>query len=172
MTDETGTDRRRFLKIVAGFGAIASSLLAGLPALRAFASPLSTARRGPQWVRLGEAEQFEFGTPTRVDFAETIQDAWIESRAARSVWVVTDDGETFTVFNGRCTHLACSYAFLENQKLFRCPCHNGSYDVKTGAVLGGPPPRPLDKLETKVEHGYLYAAFENYRPGVPEKTPV
>jgi Rieske Fe-S protein len=27
-----------------------------------------------------------------------------------------------------------------------CPCHNGWFDVKTGEVLQGPPPRPLKKL--------------------------
>ena len=37
-----------------------------------------------------------------------------------------------------------------------CPCHNGVFDPQ-GRVLGGPPPRPLDRYEYKVENGVLYA---------------
>ncbi len=172
MNGEAGADRRRFLGIISGVGALTSAFLAGVPALRAFLSPLRVARRGQEWVRLGEADQFEFGVPTKVDFVQTVQDAWIETRALRDVWVYTDDGETFTVYNGRCTHLACGYRFDEARGVFQCPCHNGLYDLKTGAVLGGPPPRPLDKLETRIERGILYVAYQSFRAGVPEKAAV
>ena len=164
--------RRTFLKVASGVGAAVIGLLATVPALRAFVSPLRAGRRGANWVRLGEAEQFEFGTPMKVEFVENLQDAWIESRALRSVWVYTDDGESFQVYNGRCTHLACSYGFAEDRKIFRCPCHTGLYDLKTGAVLGGPPPRGLDTLKTKVERGILYAEYQNFRPGVPDRIAV
>jgi len=162
-------DRRKFLKVVSAAGAAVSAFLAGVPPLRAFLSPLGVHKRSAPWVRLGEAEQFEFGVPTKVEFPQTEQDAWVETRALRSVWVYTDDAETFQVYAGRCTHLACSYGFDEARDLFHCPCHNGLYDVKTGEVLGGPPPRPLDTLQTKVEDGYLYAQFEVFRPGIPQK---
>lgn len=164
--------RRTFLKLASGVGAAVTGLLAAVPALRAFVSPLRSRSEDANWVRLGEAEQFEFGVPTKVEFVETVQDAWIESRVLRSVWVYTDDGDSFKVYNGRCTHLACSYGFLEDQQIFRCPCHNGLYDLKTGAVVGGPPPRGLDTLVTKVEGGILHADFQNFRPGVSDRISV
>src|SRR5512143_3436743 len=101
-------DRRKFLARVSALGAALTAGMVAVPALRAFVSPLRARRRSPDWVRLGEAEQFEFGVPTRVEFPQTVQDAWIESRVLRSVWVYTDDAETFAVYSGRCTHLACS----------------------------------------------------------------
>jgi Rieske Fe-S protein len=36
-------------------------------------------------------------------------------------------------------------------------------------VLGGPPPRPLDTLPVKVEDGVLYAEYQDFRLGVPDK---
>ncbi len=85
------------------------------------------------------------------------------------MWIYTEDGEHFTVYNGRCTHLGCNYALDQEKKVFRCPCHTGFFDLKSGAVLGGPPPRPLDTLPVKVEDGVLYAAYEDFRLGLPDK---
>jgi hypothetical protein len=39
-------------------------------------------------------------------------------------------------------------------------------------VLDGPPPRPLDRLETRIEKGILFAAYQTFRAGIPEQTPV
>lgn len=166
------TDRRFFLKAAATVAAAVAALLAGIPALRAFVSPVFGRRRPQTWVRLGEAALFDIETPVKVDFVETVSDAWIESRVLRSVWVYTEDGEHFTAYNARCTHLGCSFGFDKEQKMFRCPCHMGAFDLKTGAVLTGPPPRSLDKLEVKIERGVLYAAYQNFRLGVPGKIAV
>jgi Rieske Fe-S protein len=46
------------------------------------------------------------------------------------------------------------------------------FDPKTGAVLAGPPPRPLDRLETKIEKGDLYVAYRDFRVGTAEKVAV
>jgi len=144
-----------------------------LPSLRAFLSPIFKKPRGKRWVKLGEADQFDVGLPpTKVDFAETVNDAWVESRALRSVWVHTEDGEKFTVYNARCTHLGCSVFFDKEKGALHCPCHHGLFDVPTGTVLGGPPPRPLDALEWKVEDGSLYCAYQDFRVGIAQKIPV
>lgn len=48
-----------------------------------------------------------------------------------------------------CTHLACGVLWQEHRgdegELY-CPCHEGSFDIRTGAVTGGPPPRGLPKV--------------------------
>ncbi len=153
-------------------GSVLSGVLVGFPAVRAFLSPAFRPPPPKQWIKLGEAEQIETGVPTRIDFSQTVHDAWVENRALRGVWVYTDDGEKFTVYSGQCTHLGCSFAFEKDAHRFQCPCHHGMFDVKTGAVLDGPPPRPLDQLEAKVEKGILYAAYQSFRAGVPQKIPV
>ena len=164
--------RRAFLRWASATGALLSAALVGLPSLRAFLSPAFRRREGEHWIKLGEVDQLEPGVPIRFDFSETVNDAWVESRVLRGVWIYTDDGKTFTVYNGRCTHLACSYGFDKAKGIFHCPCHHGLFELKTGKVVGGPPPRPLDTLETKIENGFLYAAFRNFRAGIPAKIPV
>lgn len=164
--------RRSFFRWATALGSFIVAALVGIPGVRAFVSPSFRREKRVRWIPLGEAEQIEPGVPVRFDFAETFNDAWVETRALRGVWIFTEDNERFTVYNGQCTHLACSYGFDKEKGIFHCPCHHGLFEVKTGRVLGGPPPRPLDTLETKVDNGVLYAAFQNFRAGVAEKIPL
>lgn len=161
--------RRAFLKWATGIGGFFSAVLAGIPALRAFLSPTFRHKRQEKWIRLGEVDQFDPEVPTKVDFVDTVNDAWVEARRLRNVWIYTEDGEHFTVYNGRCTHLGCNYFLDEEKNVFRCPCHTGFFDIKSGAVLGGPPPRALDTLAVKIEDGVLYAGYQDFRLGVPDK---
>lgn len=165
-------DRRSFLKIASGFGGLLAAVLAGIPALRAFTSPAFRKKGTEKWIKLGDTSTFETGVPVKVDFVDTEADAWVETRVLRNVWLYTEDGENFTVYSGRCTHLGCSYGFDHAAGAFVCPCHDGKFALKTGSVIGGPPPRPLDRLEVKVEDGILYAAYRNYRLGVPNQVAV
>lgn len=167
-----GVGRRTFLRWATAVGALLSAALAGVPPVRAFLSPAFRRRPREEWVRLGEVDLLDIGTPVKVDFVATVKDAWVETRVVRNVWLYSEDGERFAVYSGRCTHLGCSYGFDEKEKIFRCPCHNGLFNVKTGAVLGGPPPRGLDTLKTKIEDGVLYAAYQDFRLGVPQKVAV
>ena len=164
-----GAGRRTFLRWATAVGGFFSVVLAGVPAVRAFFSPTFKRAQPEKWIPLGPADQFDPETPTKVDFVDTGADAWIETRRLRSVWIYTEDGEHFTVYNGRCTHLGCNYALDQTANVFRCPCHTGYFEIKTGKVLGGPPPRQLDQLPVKVEDGVVYAAYEDFRLGVPEK---
>lgn len=164
--------RRAFLKWATAVGGFFSAMLAGVPAVRAFLSPTFRHERPEKWILIGDTSAFDLDIPIKVDFVDTASDAWVESRRLRNVWVYTEDGEDFTVYNGRCTHLGCNYFFDSEEDVFRCPCHTGYFEIKTGAVLGGPPPRALDVLETRVEDGMLYARYEDFRLGVPEKVVV
>lgn len=166
------TGRRAFLKWATAVGGFFATLLAGVPAVRAFLSPTFRKTHQEKWIRLGEVGQFDPATPTKIDFVDTGNDAWVETRRLRSVWISTEDGEQFTVYNGRCTHLGCNYFLDEEHKVFRCPCHTGYFDIKSGQVLGGPPPRALDRLQVKVEDDIVYAQYEDFRLGVPEKVRV
>ncbi len=164
--------RRLFLKWAATLGSLFSVTLVGVPTLRAFLSPAFRPPATKRWVKAGEVDQIEQGVPTRFDFAESVNDAWVETRALRGVWIYTEDGIEFIVYNGQCTHLGCSYAFDGDAGHFQCPCHHGFFDLKTGAVLDGPPPRPLDRLETKIEDGVLYIAYQTFRAGISQQIPV
>lgn len=55
----------------------------------------------------------------------------------------------FVAISTRCAHLGCPVRWVEASARFICPCHGGVYDFE-GKVVGGPPPRPLDRFETRV----------------------
>lgn len=171
-TDAPSPGRRRFLRWATAVGGVFSAALAGIPTLRALFWPAFRQPARADWIKLGEADLFAPNVPARVDFVETVNDAWVANRALRSVWVYSTNGEQFTVYNARCTHLGCSVGYDKDKRRFHCPCHEGVFDMKTGAVLGGPPPRSLDRLETKVENGDLYCAYRDFRVGIAPRIAV
>lgn len=162
--------RRKFLRRVSGFGAAISAVMVGFPVLRAFASPTLARRKNDAWVKVADdIALLDVGVPVRVNFVQTLQDAWVETRALNGVWLYTDDGEKFKAYNGHCTHLGCSYVYDKERTAFFCPCHHGQFDVKTGAVLAGPPPRPLDELPVQIRDSAVYVQYSDFRLGVPDK---
>lgn len=166
----TPVGRRTFLRRVSGVGAAISAAMVGIPVLRAFASPTLVHKTSDTWIKVADdIALLDVGVPVRVNFVQTLQDAWVETRALNGVWLYTDDGEKFKAYNGHCTHLGCSYVYDKDRKDFFCPCHHGQFDVKTGAVLAGPPPRPLDELPVEIRDSAVYVKYADYRLGVPEK---
>jgi menaquinol-cytochrome c reductase iron-sulfur subunit len=65
-------------------------------------------------------------------------------------WLASD--AMFVVFSNRCMHLGCP--ILASKIGFGCPCHGGQYDTN-GVRTAGPPIRPLDRFEWKVENNDL-----------------
>ncbi len=49
-------------------------------------------------------------------------------------------------YSSVCTHLSCAVLWRANEGRLKCPCHDGEFDPRTGAVLAGPPPRPLPRM--------------------------
>lgn len=70
-----------------------------------------------------------------------------------------DDG-SFVAYAGKCTHLSCAVYWDAAAGKIACPCHNGSFDPRTGEVLAGPPPRPLAPITLREKGGMLYAIEE------------
>jgi len=48
----------------------------------------------------------------------------------------------YVALSAVCTHLGCIVKWVGDKNQFLCPCHGGQFSP-TGAVLGGPPPKPL-----------------------------
>ncbi|MBI4062124.1 MAG: ubiquinol-cytochrome c reductase iron-sulfur subunit [Elusimicrobia bacterium] len=145
--------RRAFLsRAAAFFGGLIGAVLTGV-GLGYFISPALREKAGA-WVDLGRAGNFKPGAPVLVEYTQRKRDSWITSETRSSAWVVTENGRDFTAFDPRCTHLGCPYRWNAQDKKFLCPCHTASFAMD-GKVLGGPPPRPLDRYETKLEDGQL-----------------
>lgn len=165
--------RRRFLKWMSGIGATLTGIIVGAPAVSAFFSPALKKPVKKQWLTVADdVSTLDIGTPNKVDFVEAMNDAWVESRTLRTVWLYTEDGEKFTAYSGICTHLGCTFMFDVEKKEYHCPCHHGIFDMKTGAVTGGPPPRPLDTLPVRVENGEVQVLYQLFRTGIERKVEV
>ncbi len=65
-------------------------------------------------------------------------------------------------FSQKCTHLGCVVYFEAEEGRWHCPCHEGNFAARTGAVLSGPPPRPLGRIDVEVRDGAIWAL--GYRP--------
>ncbi|MGH2379132.1 MAG: ubiquinol-cytochrome c reductase iron-sulfur subunit [Candidatus Limnocylindria bacterium] len=55
----------------------------------------------------------------------------------------------------KCTHLGCTVPWIPSEDQFHCPCHGSLYEKRTGVVLGGPAPRPLDLFRVREENGVV-----------------
>lgn len=60
-------------------------------------------------------------------------------------------GGTLYAFDDACTHARCSLSGgdLDGHQV-QCPCHAGTFDLRTGAVVAGPPKLPLRTYPVRV----------------------
>lgn len=98
-------------------------------------------------IPVGESYQFQF--PTKSDPAV----------------VVRLSENEFVSYNIKCTHLQCPVYWEKQKEVLMCPCHKGSFNVKTGHPIAGPPKRELPKIELLVENGKIYAVGRKIRHG-------
>lgn len=59
--------------------------------------------------------------------------------------------DRFVAYDQRCTHLSCPVIYEKDHDRLRCPCHEGFFAAVDGRVLGGPPHRPLAKINLSIE---------------------
>jgi Rieske Fe-S protein len=64
----------------------------------------------------------------------------------------------FVAFNQKCTHLSCAVIPRPAEGSFLCPCHEGRFDLRTGAPTAGPPRRPLTRIVLETRGRDIYAA--------------
>lgn len=88
--------------------------------------------------------------PTKINGAERVLPGSYlyfsyPSVADPAVLYRAQDGE-YVAYSRKCAHLGCSVEFDSVRRCLKCPCHQGVYDARTGCVLLGPPPRPLDQI--------------------------
>lgn len=167
MSEEDAGSRRKFLGIAMGgiFGAIAFGYL--VPTATYLIKP-SLKRAENEWSDLGPLDDVEAGRPRSVPLTFTSKEGWSTREERANVWVVKRPDGGVDVFSPTCPHLGCGYNWDEAAGEFVCPCHRSVFTAD-GRVVGGPAPRGLDTLPTKVEDGRLYVRWERFRLGISEK---
>ena len=155
MTEEDQLSRRSFLSIatwvIGGF----MGIVLAIPALAYIIGPSLQRTKSENWVRLGSTSKVEIGNPSLFKTVVENQTGWIVSEAEISAYVITENGRDFSALSNICTHLGCRVRWIPESEQFFCPCHNGVFDSQ-GLVISGPPPRPLDRYETRVENDQLF----------------
>lgn len=155
MGEEQSISRRNFLSTatlaIGGFIGIAFAI----PAVAYIIGPAIQKKEIEEWILLGSTQKVEPGTPTLFKASIERQTGWIVNEEEISVYVLTDNGREYIAMSNICTHLGCRVRWIPEQSQFFCPCHNGVFD-KSGEVVAGPPPRPLDRYETKVENDQIF----------------
>jgi menaquinol-cytochrome c reductase iron-sulfur subunit len=165
--DNANTARRGFLKtITLALGGIVGLAL-GIPFLGTLIGRSSVLKKAAM-AGVTNVDRLPAGQPDRVNFLWQKEDAYIHETTVHSVWAVEHSPSDVTVFSPICTHAGCYYNWDPGADQFHCPCH-GSVFSKSGKVLGGPAPRPLDTLPNKIQDGELYVEWEEFKSGVPEK---
>lgn len=64
----------------------------------------------------------------------------------------SSEGE-FAAYSRKCSHAGCSVEFDAARSCLKCPCHRGTFDMRAGQVLYGPPPKPLDLIVLQIRAG-------------------
>ncbi len=147
--------RRRFITIVLSAIGAAITAILGVPLAGFFVLPaLRESER--QWLEVGAASQFPEGQITKVIAHPLITQIWPHENPRTAIYVLNQGGGNFTLYQINCTHVGCPVQWSGPAGRFFCPCHGGVFDAE-GRVLAGPPPRPLDRYEYKIEKGIIYA---------------
>jgi menaquinol-cytochrome c reductase iron-sulfur subunit len=149
------SERRRF--VTAALGAIAAVVTAvlGVPLAGFFALP-ALKRSERRWLEVGPLADFVEGEIKKVLARPLVAQVWPYQTSRAALYVLNQGDGTFAVYDIHCTHVGCPVRWNAQADRFFSPCHGGMFD-KDGRVLAGPPPRPLDRYEYKVEKGILYA---------------
>lgn len=151
---ENKLTRQDFMKLaIFGIGGAITAAV-GLPAIPYVVGP-ALKQGEAEWIRLGAVAKVELNTPTLFKTTIETQTGWIITEEDFSVYVLTSNGQDFIVMSNVCTHLGCRVRWIPEDQGFYCPCHNAAFAVD-GSVVAGPPPRPLDRFEYKVEDGILF----------------
>ncbi len=154
-SQDSDLSRRDFIKattaLIGGF--IAAAI--GLPAIGYLLGPALRTTVEDAWVNLGQLNSYPMNIPALFQFARTSENGWERTAMSYGVFVLRTDQTKVRVFSNVCTHLACRVSWHSNIRNYVSPCHDGHFDI-LGNVVSGPPPRPLDEFNTKIEQGNLY----------------
>jgi cytochrome b6-f complex iron-sulfur subunit len=97
---------------------------------------------------LSQAQQF---APLKIEGAQELQPGeslnfFYPGDNDTAILIRAQDGQYYA-YGQKCTHLTCPVYYSKGDDRLECPCHEGGFDVHTGNVIYGPPPRPLDRIE-------------------------
>jgi Rieske Fe-S protein len=150
--------RRDFITMVTAAVGTFITAVVGLPAIAYLLGPALKVTSGNAWVPVGKLDSFEIGKPTLATFTRSKVNGWEKTVNSYGVFVLRKSATEILAFSNVCTHLGCRVNWQADKSEYICPCHDARFSAD-GKVVSGPPPRPLDKYETRVADGILSIHF-------------
>jgi menaquinol-cytochrome c reductase iron-sulfur subunit len=145
--------RRQLLgKMSIGLGVVCGAAIS-TPGIGFVVAPLFQ-RTPREWRAVGTVSQFKVGETVSVVFEDASPLPWAGVTARTAAWLRRVGDEEFIAFSVNCAHLGCPVRWLEQARLFMCPCHGGVY-YEDGSVAAGPPPHPLTRYAVRVAAGQV-----------------
>ena len=149
MSGSNRISRRDFIKVTTGAvgGLIGAAI--GVPAVAYLIDPAfegrregSLGRRSASWTISRSAR------PTRSRSPCTKVNGWERTATSYGGFVMrkSEDPNDILILSSRCTHLGCRVNWNEEKQAFPVPLPRCQFQ-QDGEVLGGPPPRPLDRYD-------------------------
>ncbi len=139
--------RREFIKgATAIIGGMITAVI-GLPTIAYLIDPALKESAKETWIPIGKLADIPIGKPSPFSFTRVQVNGWERTSTSHGGFVIrkSEDPKDLLILNSRCTHLGCTVNWKDEANAFLCPCHDAKFDA-TGKVLGGPPPRPLDRF--------------------------
>jgi Rieske Fe-S protein len=158
MSSSHQVNRRDFVKVVTAILGTVMAAAIGLPAIGYILAPAMKKQTSDAWIPAGTLDSYPEGEPTLFNFTRSKVNGWEKTTNSFGVYILRSEDDSITALSSTCTHLSCRVTWKPEEDWYACPCHAGYFDI-AGKVIDGPPPRPLDPYETKVEDGTLYIHY-------------
>ena len=177
--EPSSPDRRTILKrAIYGLTALFGGLL-GIPAVAFLLDPRNRVAQDNEFKTVARFSDLPVGQPQQVVIRAIRRDAWTlhPDEVIGRVWLARREGDEIDAFTTSCPHLGCSVNFENKEKLFICPCHGGTFDVRGQRVerpgVANPAPRGMDRLACQrdpVHPEFIQVKYQDFIQG--KETPV
>jgi menaquinol-cytochrome c reductase iron-sulfur subunit len=156
-------NRRSFLAGLLAAGSATVGALLAIPLVRFTLHPLLSRTTEKSWSEIGKVDDFQnIDMPVKKLVTIEQRDGWRKTISEKPVYVCKDSLGALIVLSAVCPHLGCTVPWVEKEKKFLCPCHLGAF-APDGKLLAGPPPRSMDRLDTRIEDGTLKTLYQFFR---------
>lgn len=148
MNEQMNLDRRKFLVRLSLLAGAIPAVIVSIPVLSALFGPLLQ-RQKQEWRKVASLADLTVGETKLITYINADPLPWAGVTAKSAAWLRRESETQFIAFSAHCTHLGCPVRWEDKAQLFMCPCHGGVY-YKDGTVAAGPPPKPLTKINVRI----------------------
>jgi len=148
MNDQTNIDRRKFLIRLSLLAGAIPATIVSVPILSALLGPLLEKQK-QTWRKVASVSEIAVGETKLITYINADPLPWAGVTAKSAAWLRRESENKFIAFSAHCSHLGCPVRWEDKAQLFMCPCHGGAY-YKDGRVAAGPPPKPLTRIEVRI----------------------